>query len=111
LVTTARAKRAEHEWMQKLYELRMHPISPPHEMDRRYADAFKEIGLDIDATSPEKIGQFVRKRGGATAELLILALDDWTMRFKPGGPDRPSRRPGPAEEAEDRPPSRRPWPQ
>ncbi len=99
----ARAKKAEFEVMQFIYGLREHPNSPPHEMDRRYAENFKKIGIDIDAMPAAEIGRSIRARGRATAELLTLALDDWTMRFKPG-----RGRPGPAGREGERPPPRGP---
>jgi len=109
------AKKTEYKTMQEIYALRQHPNSPPHEMDRRYAENFKKIGIDIDVMPPPDIGSAIRARGGATAELLLLALDDWTMRFKPGrgrpgppdGPPGPPPPPGPEEREVRQNPARR----
>jgi serine/threonine-protein kinase len=113
LVRHTRAKGVEHDAMKELYKLRMHPSSPPEEMDRRYAEEFKKIGIDIDVTPPADVGRSVRSRSAAAAELLVLALDDWTMRFKPRGErGGPRGRPGPPDRPpggeEGRPPRREP---
>jgi serine/threonine-protein kinase len=120
LIEEYRAQEADRATLDKLYELRSHPGTPPHEMDKRYADAFRLIAIDIDATPAAEIGRLVRTRGVDARELLILALDDWYMRFKPelfrqqppaprrpddppdrrGPPDRPERD-GPEEDQQD----------
>lgn len=98
--------------MQSLYDLRAHPNTPPNEMDRRYAEAFRGLGMDIDTTDPGEIGRRVRAAGGASMELLILALDDWSMRFKAEGREGPPPRggplgPGPRPDGPPRPDGRR----
>jgi serine/threonine-protein kinase len=109
LVKEYRAKEADRAALDFLKELRAHPGTPPHEMDRRYADAFRSIGMDIDTTPPADIGKQVRTRGDDAREILINALDDWTMRFKPqryGSASAPLRPPPPPDRRgpPDRPP-------
>jgi len=109
LVQEYGAKQSDRVALDYLVELRGHPGTPPHEMDRRYADAFRSIGMDIDTTPPAEVGKRVRIRGEEARELLILALDDWTMRFKPqkyGSASAPLRPPPPPDRRgpPDRPP-------
>jgi len=76
----------------RLSDLRMSANSPPHEMDRRYAEAFRAIGLDIDRQRPEDIGKAIKAR--KRPEKFLLALDDWSLRFGPPGGSPPGGAPG-----------------
>jgi eukaryotic-like serine/threonine-protein kinase len=97
LLTEYRTNRAEFAAMKDIYELRSHPGTPPPEMDKRYADAFRRLGMDIDVLPAADIGRLVGRRAEDAREKLLLALDDWTMRFKPPqerrGPPGPGRPP------------------
>src|SRR4030095_13187636 len=115
LVGEYRAKKADRAALDYFAEQRKTPATPPHEMDRRYAEAFRTIGIDIDTTRPADIGRQIRSRSADARENMIVTLDDWSMRFKPqnfrqappppppGRPEFPDRR-GPP----DRPPEEGP---
>ena len=99
-----RERKEFQEALNGLATLRVQSNSPPHEMDRNYAEAFHKLGMDVDLLEPATIGKSIRDQGPVMAEQLILALDDWSLRFGPderGGP--PDGRP-PQERREDRPP-------
>ena len=84
-----RSGEQERKTVKKLVDLRLHSNSPPHEMDRRYAEAFRDIGLDLDNQDPKDIGRAIRSRKSkAIRDQFMLALDDWSLRFGPPG-DRP----------------------
>src|SRR5258708_32015788 len=51
-----RSGEQERKTMKRLVDLRLHSNSPPHEMDRRYAEAFRDIRLDLDQPDPKDIG-------------------------------------------------------
>lgn len=107
--------------LQDLSKLRMQSNSPPHEMNQSYADAFRKLGMDIDLLEPATVGKAIVAQGPLMAEELILALDDWSLRFGPGErggppdegrdnrppPGEPRRRPrGPGEQEDGSPPGR-----
>ncbi|MBV8878337.1 MAG: serine/threonine protein kinase, partial [Planctomycetaceae bacterium] len=102
LIRTYKAKEQERKTLQDLVDLRMRSNSPPHEMDRNYAAAFRGIGYDIDRLPPEEIGRLIRLRDKDIRDQFLLALDDWSLRFGPPEED-PGRRPGPPPDG-DRPP-------
>jgi len=87
-----RSGEQERKTMKKLVDLRLHSNSPPQEMDRRYAEAFRDIGLDLDQQDPNDIGRAIRSRKSkAIRDQFLLALDDWSLRFGPPGGHPPPR--------------------
>jgi hypothetical protein len=85
----------EEDTVRKLVALRTAANSPPHEMDKNYADAFRGIGLDIDREDPQEIGRAIRsRRSPAIRQQFLLALDDWSLRFGPPGEAPGGRGPG-----------------
>ncbi|HZE95553.1 MAG TPA: serine/threonine-protein kinase [Planctomycetota bacterium] len=104
LVERYRARKIEGEALQRLADLRMHSNSPPPEMDRHYAEEFQALGLDIDLLEPATVGTLIRRHGPAVTEQLVLALDDWSLRFGSDDAGSPSRV---AEDKRPPPPARR----
>jgi serine/threonine-protein kinase len=103
-----RSRGQESLMMAELSKLRTAENSPPHEMNRRYAEAFRKMGLDIDLRTPREISDAIRARKNPKVqEQFITALDDWSLRFGPPGASGPrppdERRPG-GPPPGDRPP-------
>ena len=82
-----RAGAREESTVKTLNRLRLSSTSPPPEMDRSYAEAFRAIGMDIDRRDPAEIGQAIRAiKDKRLRDQYLLALDDWSLRFGPLGP-------------------------
>jgi serine/threonine-protein kinase len=94
---------SEEKTVRTLNRLRLSSNSPPHEMDRRYAEAFQSIGLDIDRRDPLEIGKTIAAiKDKRLRDQYLLALDDWSLRFGPPGSG--SRSGDPGGPPPDRPP-------
>src|SRR5262249_33723372 len=71
--------RAQTEWVARLFEIRSAKADDPDGSmtDSKYAEAFREAGIEPDLSTPEESGSRIGTHKAGVARALLSALDDW----------------------------------
>jgi len=78
---TVRARSDTVDALARIYAIRYEDEIDPAAVDRVYAAAFQELGIDVRANDAAAIGAMIVQRHASMRDELALALDDWASRL------------------------------
>ncbi len=90
----ASSAEADQRLLAELAEIRGARVNDRDGMqsDARYADAFREAGMDLDTSPPDRAAAVIAARPRAVRMAIAAALDDWAALRRLEAPDHPDAR-------------------